>query len=51
MDFIVQWLWYLLAFVLGSLAAWVVTVTSVKHTSEQQAFADLTGVPETGAGR
>lgn len=48
MDFIVQWLWYLLAFVLGSLIAWVVTTTSIKHTSEQQAFADLPGAPGTG---
>lgn len=51
MGFIVQWLWYLLAFVLGSLVAWVVTVTTIKHTSAQQAFADLPDAPETGARR
>jgi uncharacterized membrane protein ArfB len=24
MDFVIQWLWYLLAFVAGSAAAWVI---------------------------
>lgn len=48
MDFVVQWLWYLLAFVLGSLLAWVIAVVSVKSTSEQQAFADL---PDAETGR
>lgn len=49
MDFVVQWLWYLLAFVLGSLVAWGITVVSIKPTSEQQAFADLPDAPEAGA--
>jgi uncharacterized membrane protein ArfB len=26
MDFVIQWLWYLLAFVTGSAAAWVIAV-------------------------
>ena len=26
MDFVIQWLWYLLAFVVGSLVAWLITV-------------------------
>lgn len=43
MDFIAQWLWYLLAFALGSLVAWVIAVTWIKPTSEQEAFADLPG--------
>lgn len=48
MDFIIQWLWYLLTFLLGSLVAWLVTVTSIKHTSEEQAFADLPDAAERG---
>jgi uncharacterized membrane protein ArfB len=49
MDFVIQWLWCLVAFVLGSLVAWVIAVTSVKHTSKQQALADLPGSGEAGA--
>lgn len=26
MDFVIQWLWYLLAFVAGSAVAWVIAV-------------------------
>jgi uncharacterized membrane protein ArfB len=28
MDFVIQWLWYLLAFVVGSAVAWVITMIS-----------------------
>jgi uncharacterized membrane protein ArfB len=49
MDFIVQWLWYLLAFVVGSLFAWVITVVSIKPTSEEEALADLPAAREIGA--
>ncbi|HXA90727.1 MAG TPA: hypothetical protein VNW96_19610 [Mycobacterium sp.] len=28
MDFVIQWLWYLLAFVAGSAVAWVVVAVS-----------------------
>lgn len=41
MDFIIQWLWYLLAFVLGSLVSWGVAVVAVKRTSKDEALADL----------
>ena len=51
MDFIIQWLWYLLAFVLGSLVAWLITVVSIRHTSADQALADLPGAREVGAQR
>ena len=43
MAFLAQWLWYLLAFVVGSAVAWIVTVVSIKRTSEQEAIADLPG--------
>ncbi|WP_095407216.1 hypothetical protein [Mycobacterium talmoniae] len=43
MDFVIQWLWYLLAFVVGSAVAWGVAVLTVKRTSKEQALADLPG--------
>jgi uncharacterized membrane protein ArfB len=41
MDFIIQWLWYLSAFVAGSAIVWAATVLTIKHTSEEQALAAL----------
>ena len=29
MDFVIQWLWYLLAFVVGSALAWLITVMTI----------------------
>ena len=49
MDFVVQWLWYLMAFALGSLVAWLITVLTIKPTSEEEALADLAGTDESGA--
>jgi uncharacterized membrane protein ArfB len=49
MDFIIQWLWYLLAFVLGSAVGWLITVVSIRRTSEEQALADMPGSREIGA--
>jgi uncharacterized membrane protein ArfB len=51
MDFVIQWFWYLLAFVVGSVVAWLVTVITVRRTSEEEAFADLPGSREIGAER
>lgn len=51
MDFVIQWLWYLLAFVVGSAVAWFITVVSIRCTSEQEALADLPGAREIGARR
>jgi uncharacterized membrane protein ArfB len=48
MDFVIQWLWYLLAFVVGSLVAWLITVITIRRTSDD-AFADLPGSREVGA--
>ena len=33
MDFVYQWLWYLLAFVVGSVVAWLITVVWIRRTS------------------
>ncbi len=49
MDFVIQWFWYLLAFVVGSLVAWLIAVITVRRTSEDEAFADLPGAREIGA--
>jgi uncharacterized membrane protein ArfB len=48
MDFVTQWLWYLLAFFAGSVVAWAITVIAV-HTSEEQVLAEMRGSRETGA--
>ena len=49
MDFVIQWLWYLLAFVVGALVAWLITVVTIKRTSEEEALAELPGARELGA--
>lgn len=41
MGFLTQWLWYLLAFLVGSGIAWVITVLTVHRTGREQAIADL----------
>lgn len=51
MAFIWQWIGYLLAFVVGSAAAWLITVLTIKPTSEREALADLPGAREIGARR
>lgn len=48
MAFVAQWLWYLLAFVVGSAVAWIITVVSIKRTTEEEAIADLPGSREIG---
>jgi uncharacterized membrane protein ArfB len=51
MDFVIQWLWYLLAFVVGSVIAWLIIIASIRHTSADQALAELPGAREIGAQR
>lgn len=46
MEFVTAWLWYLLAFALGALVAYLVARMSVGPINENEAFAD---VPETRA--
>ncbi|WP_168209420.1 hypothetical protein [Mycobacterium helveticum] len=43
MDFIVQWLWYLLAFVAGSAVAWVITTRVIKRIAAGRVLAGLNG--------
>jgi uncharacterized membrane protein ArfB len=40
MDFFIQWVWYLLAFLLGSVVAWLIAAVWIKPTSEEEAGAD-----------
>jgi uncharacterized membrane protein ArfB len=49
MDFVIQWLWYLVAFAVGSLVAWLITVLTIKPTTEDEALAGLSGADESGA--
>ncbi len=49
MDFVIQWLWYLLAFVVGSAVAWVITMISIRRTSKEEALAETPGSREIGA--
>jgi uncharacterized membrane protein ArfB len=49
MDFVIQWLWYLAAFVVGSAVAWLIAIVSIRRTSEEQALADMPGSREIGA--
>jgi uncharacterized membrane protein ArfB len=49
MGFVAEWLWYLLAFLVGSAVAWVIAVLTVHRTSEAEAIADLPGSREIGA--
>jgi uncharacterized membrane protein ArfB len=41
MGFFLQWMWYLLAFLLGSLVAWLIATASLPFTSSDDAIADL----------
>jgi uncharacterized membrane protein ArfB len=49
MDFVIQWLWYLVAFALGSAVALVVAGISIRRTNEEQALDDMPGAREIGA--
>jgi len=48
MDFVIHWLWYLLAFVAGSAIAWLLTVVSIRRISREDAIAALPGSREIG---
>lgn len=46
-QFLIQWFWYLIAFALGALVAWL-AARRIKPTSEEEAFADLPQVRPIG---
>lgn len=41
MGFLAQWLWFLLAFLVGSGVAWVITVLTIRRTGQDHALTDL----------
>jgi uncharacterized membrane protein ArfB len=41
MGFFLQWMWCLLAFLLGSLLAWLLATASLTFTSADDAMSDL----------
>jgi uncharacterized membrane protein ArfB len=49
MDFVIHWLWYLLAFLVGSAIAWLLTIVSIRRTREEEAIAALPDSREIGA--
>jgi uncharacterized membrane protein ArfB len=49
-DFVIQWLWYLLAFVAGSAVACVIA-RLVKRGVDEETSTDVAGPSEIGAGR
>ena len=50
MDFVVQWFFYLLAFVAGSAVAWLIAGVRGRRAGSVQAASDASGPPEVGAG-
>jgi uncharacterized membrane protein ArfB len=48
MDFVIQWLWYLLAFVAGSAVAWVTATGLIKRAAAKKVLAGLAD-EKTGA--
>jgi uncharacterized membrane protein ArfB len=50
MDFVIQWLWYLLAFVAGSAVAWVIASVFNRRVGSETTSTDSTG-PAVGEGR
>lgn len=48
MDYFIQWIWYVLAFLAGSLVAWGLAAATIKRSSADEAFADVPGSREIG---
>jgi len=49
MNFVIQWLCYLVAFAVGSAVALVIAGVLIRRTSEEQALDDMPGAREIGA--
>ena len=41
MDFVIQWVWYLLAFLVGSLVAWVIAAVCDQARPARRPVCDL----------
>lgn len=51
MDFLIQWLWYLLAFVAGSALAGLIGVRLARRANDEQVPADEMVSTDPGGGR
>lgn len=51
MDFVVQWICYLVAFLAGSGVAWLAVALTVGHVGEQEALDAMPGSREMGTDR
>ena len=49
MDFVIQWLCYLVAFAVGSAVALILAGIVIRNDNEQQALAEMPGSREIGA--
>ena len=49
MNFVIQWLCYLVAFALGSALALVIAGVAIRRSNEEQALDDMPGAREIGA--
>ena len=49
MNFVIQWVCYLVAFAVGSAVALVVAGISIRRTTEEQALDDMPGSREIGS--
>lgn len=49
MDFVIQWLCYLVAFAVGSAVALILAGMVIRNDNEQQALAEMPGSREIGA--
>jgi uncharacterized membrane protein ArfB len=49
MDFVIQWLCYLVAFAVGSAVALVIAGVAIRKTNEEQALEDMPGAREIRA--
>lgn len=49
-EFLIQWFWYLIAFAVGALVAWL-AARSIEAENEDEAFADLPRARVIGGNR
>lgn len=49
-EFLIQWFWYLIAFAVGALVAWL-AARSIEPGSEDEAFADIPQARVIGGNR
>jgi uncharacterized membrane protein ArfB len=49
MDFVIQWLCYLVAYAVGSAVALIIAGIAIRNDNEQQALAEMPGAREIGA--